>query len=170
MKRLVLVAFVFAAGCQGVERSAEPVVEPATGVATSQLELGGAEECGGLANFCGATMPPILSWKSLPQSTPTTVYMFYLGSPSLFYIFGADPAAGQVLWARKFTPTQAPQVLASVAGGVQPSGGIRHPPECETCPPGSDWLAAYILETAVRVPASQQHASDATAACYGTFP
>jgi hypothetical protein len=152
MKKWVA-ALAISAGCQGSPASV-----------TSQ-EVS-ADECHGVANFCGAKMPPSSSWiegDPLPPLTPATVVLIHRASSSVWEAYGADPELGEVRWYVRMKPGAIDRFLDLVAssnhafGGVRPPGSPRCPPICVD--PG------YLLSAALRMVKIDEQAAADAAAC-----
>src|ERR1043166_4054761 len=107
------------------------------------------EDCGGGANFCTAPKVAVTPWSPgdpFPQSAPTTVVVTMRVSPSLWTVFGADPAFGKVLWGRSMKPASLGTFLTTADSMALKYGGVR-PPVNNTCPPEcGEPLIGYLLE------------------------
>jgi hypothetical protein len=153
MKRWLVAAALAVAGCQP------------TGTATTSQELA-AQDCYGVANFCGATFPPSSSWlpgDPFPQSTPNTVVLFWR-QQAVWQVYGADPVLGKVVWRRSMKPAAVGAFMNLVGSMDLFYGGVRPPPP-GICPPVCIDEPALVLATSLRTLPIQQQAEDDAAAC-----
>ncbi len=162
MKNLLGILIVIgAAACQVAD--SPPPVESST---TSELSNG--DICSGEPHYCKAVMPAAQWWTTMPQSTVNTVgFIDSKTSPGYWWVYGADPVLGKVLWVRLAVPTQQ---AGSVANGLAtlPGGFLDYtrPPPCSICPGGDGWLGSHLLESARIKAGLSGQAMISTSACY----
>jgi hypothetical protein len=126
------------------------------------------DACYGVANFCGATLPPITHFttKLPPEITPSTVIVLVPGEGGLM-AYGADPAEAKVHWALAVADSKIGLFMRLVLNGFSNPVGVR--PPSGTCPPlcGD---GALVLEVALRARSIQADATEARNACYPKIP
>lgn len=153
MKRWLVTAVLGAVGCQ-------------SGSSATATQEVAAEDCYGVANFCGATAPapsPWLPGDPLPQSTPNTVVMLMTKSSSVWQAFGADPVLGQVVWTRTVKSSAIGAFMVTITSANRPYGGVR-PPPIDKCPPNCI-IPGLVLAAALRVSQVQASAEADINAC-----
>lgn len=158
---LGIMIIIGVAGCQVAD------TPPPTESSTVQ-DVANGDICSGVPHYCKQTLPGAQWWTTLPASTSTTVaFIDKKSSPGYWWIYGADPIKGAVLWVRLAVPSQ--QGASVVTGLDSLAAGFmdfQRPPPCNTCPVGDGLIAAFVLETARIKLGLPQLVSDTVSACF----